>query len=145
MLLLCMPIWCVAVGYTPSSGVYESPAVSMRSTSAYLNPSGSMQYSSQSATTYGGFRTSASAVRGGVTTYDAETSSQRNANARKFSPGVPGFPTPIDFDWMAGLFMALLAAAYAFYKTRRKNVYLQIITSVLIFNKKRAELTISIS
>ena len=28
---------------------------------------------------------------------------------------------PIDFDWMAGLFMALLAAAYAFYKSRRKK------------------------
>ena len=27
---------------------------------------------------------------------------------------------PIDFDWMAGVFMALLAAAYAFYKTRKK-------------------------
>ena len=110
MLLLCMPLRCVAVSYTPYSGVYECPTVSMQSTSAYLNSTG-IQYSSQSAT-YSGFRTSASAVRGGVTTYDAETSSQRNANVRKFSPGVPGFPTPIDFDWTVLVVLLALCGLY---------------------------------
>ena len=116
MLLLCMPIWCVAAGYTPYSGTCELPYAQMSSTSAYLSAVSNMQRNSQTQYAYGGFQTSASAITGGVTTYDMEEALPMNGGARRYSPGVPGFPTPIDFDWTVVL--VLMALSYWYIRKR---------------------------
>ena len=119
MLLLCMPIWCVAADYTPNSSTCQFPSAQMRSTSAYISSANNTQRNSKAQQyAYRGIRTSASSIKGGVTTYD-NVSNSPSYGPRRYSPGVPGFPTPIDLDTAALLFFALLSGLYAYRKHRR--------------------------
>ena len=68
----------------------------------------------------GGFYTSASAVTGGITTYDSYNPEEGSrAGGPNRAPGVPGMPTPVDGDGLGILFLALLAAGYACVVWRR--------------------------
>ena len=120
--LVCAPMRCVALSYTPCGGMSEAPMIQMRSTSVWASQSSDMQVTRTQGS--GGFYTSASAVRGGVTTYDTYNPAEGcRVNAPRRMPGVPDiFPTPIGDGWEVWLFMAILAAGYAAWRRRRDGI-----------------------
>lgn len=120
--LVCAPMRCVALSYTPYGGMSEAPMIQMQSTSVWASQRSDMQATRTQGS--GGFYTSASAVRGGVTTYDTYNPAEDGCrvNAPRRMPGVPDiFPTPIGDGWEVWLFMAILAAGYGFVKERRNK------------------------
>lgn len=117
--LVCAPVRCVALSYTPYCVVSEAPSVQMRSTSVWANQRSDVW--SAGAQGGGRFYTSASTLTGGVTTYDSYNPAEDGcrANALRRMPGVPQFPTPIGDGWPVWLFVTMLAAGYSFVKGRR--------------------------
>ena len=124
LLLACAPIRCVALDYTSYSGMSEAPVAQMRSTSVWANQRSDVRAAGTQMSGYNGIYTAASAVRGGVTTYDSYNPANDGYRANGVSrmPGVPNvFPSPIDADGLGVLFMAVLAAGYAVVVWKKKH------------------------
>ena len=124
LLLVCAPIRCVALSYSPYSGMSEAPVAQMRSTSMWSNQRTDVRAASTQNGGYRGIYTAASAVCGGVTTYDSynPTGNGFRAGGPYRLPGTPNvFPTPVDADGLGVLFMAALAAGYAVVVWRKKH------------------------
>lgn len=124
LLLVCAPIRCVAMYATPYGSMCEAPVAEMRSTSAWAQRS-DMQAAATQNSGYSGIYTAASAIRGGVTTYDSYSPAVDGVKASgpNRMPGVPkDHPTPVDADGLGVLFMALLAVGYAVVVWKKKSV-----------------------
>ena len=124
LLLLCAPIRCVAFGYASYNGMNEAPTMQMRSTSVWAGQRSDVRAAGSQNGGYSGIYTAASAVTGGVTTYDSYNPARDGygAGGPRRMPGTPDlFPTPVDADGLGVLFMALLAAGYAFIVWRKKQ------------------------
>ena len=94
----------------------------MRSTSVWAGQRCDVQAAGTQS--HGGFYTSASAVTGGVTTYDSYNPAENGygASGPRRNPNVPGFATPIGDGWDVWLFMAVLGTGYAFVARRREEL-----------------------
>lgn len=125
LLLVCAPIRCVALGYSPYSGTSEAPTMQMRSTSVWAGQRSDVRTVGTQGS--GGFYTAASGVTGGVTTYDSYNPARDGYGASGPNrgmgwPGVPDiFPTPIGDGWDVWVMMVLLAIGYGFVQRRRVN------------------------
>ena len=133
--------------HSSSSGLAQAPITSMSSTRSSFGSERDMYGGGAIPSTpmVRGITTSASSVRGGVTTYDSGTplgprkSPGGNPNGchcedldgdgkcdhchapyDEFDGGCSNNPCwcPIEFDWRSMLYMAALAGAYALYKVR---------------------------
>ena len=123
LLLVCAPIRCVAVSYASYSGMGEAPTASMRSTSMWASQSRDVQADGTKGG-YSGIYTAASAVRGGVTTYDSYNPAEGcGASGPNRAPGVPTVNVfaPIDADGLGVLFLAVLAAGYAIFVWKKST------------------------
>ena len=121
--LVCAPIRCVALDYTPYSGVSEAPTMPMRSTSVWAGQRSDVR--TEGAQYSGGFYTSASAVTGGVTTIDNYNPAQDGyvISGPRRNPGFPNvIPAALDDGWDVWLFMAVLCTGYVAYKKRTSTI-----------------------
>jgi len=119
LLLICAPIRCVAVSYARVGGMSEAPTMQMQSTSAWASQRNDVR---TAGTQSGGFYTAASAVTGGVTTFDSYCPGEDGygAGGARRAPGVPGMPTPVGDGWDVWIMLAVMAVGYAAWARRRK-------------------------
>lgn len=120
LLLLCAPIRCVAVSYARVGGMSEAPTMQMQSTSVWAGQRSDVRAAGTQGS--GGFYTAASAVTGGITTYDTYNPEEGSrAGAPRRFPGVPSvFPTPVGDGWDVWIMMAVMAVGYAWFVRRRR-------------------------